>query len=90
MRNFSPNIVKQLLSGRGWSVNDLQNEIVKMHPDNRITTQAINWWLSGATSPTAKYLAILGDVFGVSIDEMFENQNRKGTNNAKRKHRADK
>lgn len=87
MRDFSPRIVKQLLAGRGWSTSDLQNGIIRAHPEAKITTQAISYWLSGEVSPSAKYLAILGDIFGVSIDEMFEEKpDRIRRDNAKRKH----
>ena len=99
MRTFSPNIVKQLLGGRGWNGNDLRDEIIRAHPDNKISSQAVGYWLSGEVSPSAKYLAILGDIFNISIDDMFDSESKtekprhmrtKREANAKRKHSRDR
>lgn len=75
MKTFNHETINKLMADRKWNSSDLHRAIFLDYAN--ISTQAINSWLSGKITPSAKYLAILSDVLGVSIDDFFTEQKRR-------------
>lgn len=64
MKRFAPRRIKELRQQRGWSVEDVARRA-------RVTPRTVLYVEKGHAEPKARTLAGLAEAFGLPIDDLF-------------------